>query len=117
MYFSTFSNDYYSQCLPGTATTTKITTTSDSNPSPTTTPTTSAPTSTAAPPAGPTPAAGYSQMSNFGSNPNNVPVYVYKPKTLASSPALILAIHYCTGTAQAYYQGTQYANLAEQKGM
>ncbi|KAE9402820.1 alpha/beta-hydrolase [Gymnopus androsaceus JB14] len=35
---------------------------------------------------------------------------------LASPLPLIVAIHFCTGTAQAYFQSTQYANLADQYG-
>ncbi|PPQ92984.1 hypothetical protein CVT25_000185 [Psilocybe cyanescens] len=53
------------------------------------------------------------QVTNFGSNPTNVGMYVYRPTGLAAKPALIVAIHYCSGTAQAYFSGTQYANLAD----
>lgn len=61
-------------------------------------------------------AAQLTQVNNFGSNPANVPMYIYVPDNLASNPAIIVAVHYCTGTAQAYYQGTQYASLADQHG-
>ncbi|KAG9255929.1 PHB depolymerase family esterase [Emericellopsis atlantica] len=61
-------------------------------------------------------AAQLQQVSNFGSNPSNVRMYVYKPDNLPANPPLIVAVHYCTGTAQAYYGGTQYANLADQHG-
>ena len=37
---------------------------------------------------------------NIGANPNNVGMFVYKPSRLASPTPLIVAIHYCTGTAQ-----------------
>ena len=37
---------------------------------------------------------------NIGPNPNNVGMFVYTPTTVASNPALIVAIHYCTGSAQ-----------------
>ena len=56
------------------------------------------------------------QQSNFGSNPTNVGMFYYKPAKLANPPPLIVAMHYCTGTAQAYFSGTQYANLADSKG-
>ncbi|KAG6901395.1 hypothetical protein C0995_012519 [Termitomyces sp. Mi166 len=56
------------------------------------------------------------QVFNFGSNPTNVGIYLYRPPNVAASPALIVAMHYCTGTAQAYFTGTQYANLADQRG-
>ncbi|KAK7446363.1 hypothetical protein VKT23_014569 [Stygiomarasmius scandens] len=103
-------NAYYSQCLPGSA------------------PPASTPVSTPAStggggstptgvPSGNLPPAGVlTQVTNFGTNPNNVGMFVYRPQTLASKPPLIVAIHYCTGSAQAYYSGTQYANLANQHG-
>lgn len=53
------------------------------------------------------------QVSNFGTNPTNVRMYLYRPPNVVSNPALIVAMHYCTGTAQAYFSGTQYANLAD----
>ncbi|KNZ78739.1 putative acetylxylan esterase A [Termitomyces sp. J132] len=56
------------------------------------------------------------QISNFGSNPTNVGIYLYRPSNVAASPPLIVAMHYCGGTAQAYFTGTQYANLADQHG-
>ncbi|ESK84439.1 acetyl xylan esterase [Moniliophthora roreri MCA 2997] len=56
------------------------------------------------------------QITNFGSNPTGVQMFLYKPARLANPLPLIVAMHYCTGTAQAYFQGTQYANLADQKG-
>jgi acetylxylan esterase len=55
------------------------------------------------------------QLSNFGANPNNVGMYYYRPPNLQASPALIVAIHYCSGSAQAYFSGTPYANQADQR--
>lgn len=60
--------------------------------------------------------ATLTQVTDFGSNPTNVGMFIYVPDTLASNPAIIVAMHYCTGTAQAYYSGTQYANLANTYG-
>ncbi|KAL5343822.1 Acetylxylan esterase A [Aspergillus crustosus] len=57
-----------------------------------------------------------SQVTDFGSNPTNVGFYIYVPESLASNPAIIVAIHYCTGTAQAYYTGSPYATYAETHG-
>ena len=56
------------------------------------------------------------QVTNFGTNPNNVGMYVYKPSKLAANTPLIVAIHYCTGSAQGYFSNTQYANKADQYG-
>jgi len=61
-------------------------------------------------------AGSLQQVTNFGSNPTGVQMFVYKPSKLASPPPLIVAMHYCTGTAQAYFSGTQYANLADTHG-
>ncbi|ORY10114.1 PHB depolymerase family esterase [Clohesyomyces aquaticus] len=61
--------------------------------------------------------ASLQQITNSGiSNPTNVGFYMYVPDKLAASPGIVVAIHYCTGTAQAYYTGSPYASLAEQYG-
>ncbi|KAL4790420.1 Acetylxylan esterase A [Aspergillus venezuelensis] len=57
-----------------------------------------------------------SQVTDFGDNPTNVGFYIYVPQNLASNPAIVVAIHYCTGTAQAYYTGSPYAQYAETYG-
>ncbi|OJD34957.1 acetylxylan esterase a [Diplodia corticola] len=55
-------------------------------------------------------------VPNYGDNPAGVPMYVYVPDNLADNPGIVVAIHYCTGTAQAYYSGSPYATLAERYG-
>ena len=50
------------------------------------------------------------QVTNFGTNPSGAGMYIYVPTKLAVNPPIIVAIHYCTGTGQAYFQGTQWAN-------
>lgn len=62
------------------------------------------------------PRAALQQVTNFGSNPSNTKMFIYVPDKLAPNPPIIVAIHYCTGTAQAYYSGSPYAGLADQKG-
>ena len=76
-------NDYYSQCQPGSA---------PSAPSQTTTATGTAPT-TGSSGLNAFPASTLTQFSNFGENPNNVQMFVYKPKNVAANPALIVASH------------------------
>jgi len=56
-----------------------------------------------------------SQVTNFG-GPTAAGFYIYVPKKLASSPGIVVASHYCTGTAQAYYNGSPYKTLSEQYG-
>jgi acetylxylan esterase len=60
--------------------------------------------------------ASLTQVTNFGANTSGTKMYIYVPAKLAAKPPIIVAIHYCTGTAQAYYSGTPYAQLAEQYG-
>jgi len=57
-----------------------------------------------------------SQVTSFGTQPTNAGFYIYVPKTLAASPGVIVAIHFCTGSAQAYYNGSPYKTLSEQYG-
>lgn len=56
------------------------------------------------------------QVTAFNAGPTNAKMYIYVPKVKATPAPIIVAIHYCTGTAQAYFQNSQYANLADQKG-
>ena len=57
-----------------------------------------------------------SQVTNFGTAPTKAGFFIYVPKKLAAKPGVVVAVHYCTGTAQAYYTGSPYAKLAEQYG-
>jgi acetylxylan esterase len=57
-----------------------------------------------------------SQVTNWGKQPTNAGFYLYVPKKLAASPGIIVAIHFCTGSAQAYYTGSPYKTLSEQYG-
>lgn len=56
------------------------------------------------------------QVTNFGANTSGTKMYIYVPAKLATKPAIIVAVHYCTGTGPGYYQNTPYATLAEQYG-
>jgi len=60
--------------------------------------------------------ASLEPVQNFGQNPTNVAMYIYVPASLSPNPPIIVAIHYCTGTAQAYFSNTRYASLADQHG-
>src|SRR5438067_2435965 len=67
-------------------------------------------------PAPPASAASLVQITNFGHNPTNLGMYLYVPARVAARPAVVVAVHYCTGSGPAYYSGTQYAALADQYG-
>ena len=53
---------------------------------------------------------------SFQPNPRNVQGYVYKPDRVQAKPPILVAAHYCSGSAQAFFSGTQYKNLADQHG-
>ncbi|KAL1835484.1 hypothetical protein VTJ49DRAFT_6632 [Mycothermus thermophilus] len=60
--------------------------------------------------------ATLTRVNNFGNNPSGARMYIYVPDRLQSRPPVLTAIHYCTGTANAFYTGTPYARLADQHG-
>ena len=51
----------------------------------------------------PAAAASLTQVTNFGNNPSNLNMYIYVPNTVTARPALLVAVHYCTGTASALF--------------
>ncbi|MGW4644894.1 extracellular catalytic domain type 1 short-chain-length polyhydroxyalkanoate depolymerase, partial [Sphaerisporangium sp. NPDC004334] len=55
-------------------------------------------------------------MTGFGSNPGNLPMYIYVPNNVSSRPGVLVAMHGCNGTAQGFYQGTEFASLADRYG-
>lgn len=55
-------------------------------------------------------------VPDFGTNPTKLQMSIYVPTKLASSPAIILALHPCSGTGAGYYQQTKYASLADTNG-
>ena len=65
-----------------------------------------------------TPAAAASlvEVTNFGTNPSNLRMHLYVPDNVAQRPAVLVAVHYCTGSGPAFYSGTQFASLADQYG-
>ena len=67
----------------------------------------------AAPPAS---AASLVQVTNFGSNPSSLQMYVYVPNSVTANPPILVALHQCTGSGPGFYSGTQFASLADQYG-
>src|SRR5690242_16503997 len=66
--------------------------------------------------AGPAAAASLQEVTGFGANPTNLRMHLYVPDRLAADPALLVAVHYCTGSGPAFYSGTQFASLADRYG-
>ena len=56
-------------------------------------------------------------VPSFGPNPTQLAMYLYVPARLASaSPAIIVGLHWCYGSAQAFYDRTGYRTLADRYG-
>ncbi len=67
----------------------------------------------AAPPAS---AATLTEVTGFGSNPSNLRMHLYVPDSVRARPAVLMAVHYCTGSGPAFYSGTEFASLADRYG-
>ncbi|KAK4442109.1 Alpha/Beta hydrolase protein [Podospora aff. communis PSN243] len=52
----------------------------------------------------------------FGPNPTNASFYIYVPDVLPARPAILVNPHWCHGSAEAAFRGSQYANLASKHG-
>jgi len=56
----------------------------------------------------PASAASLVQVSNFGTNPTGLAMHLYVPDNIpaGSRPAILVAVHYCTGSGPAFFSGT-----------
>ncbi|MEV0408761.1 PHB depolymerase family esterase [Actinoallomurus sp. NPDC050550] len=61
-------------------------------------------------------AASLTEVTGFGTNPTGLRMYEYVPASATAHPAILVAVHYCTGSASAMYSGTEYASLADRYG-
>ncbi|GAA1795863.1 hypothetical protein GCM10009682_17040 [Luedemannella flava] len=52
--------------------------------------------------------AGLAKVTDFGANPGNLKMYVHVPTTLQAKAPVVVASHYCTGTASAFYTGSGF---------
>ncbi|KAK1593418.1 PHB depolymerase family esterase [Colletotrichum navitas] len=62
------------------------------------------------------PRATFTEVRDYGSNPTGTGMWLYVPRNLAAKPAVVVGLHWCSGSAQAYYQGTHWASNAEKYG-
>jgi acetylxylan esterase len=60
--------------------------------------------------------ASLTQVTNFGTNPSGVKMFIYVPAQLAAKPAVVLVLHACDWTASAFFGTTTYHTFADQKG-
>ncbi|NEC88851.1 PHB depolymerase family esterase [Streptomyces sp. SID12501] len=68
------------------------------------------------PAAAPVAAAALTEVTNFGTNPSNLQMYVYVPDGVTTHPAVLVAVHWCTGSGPVFYSNTEYASLADRYG-
>ncbi|KAK4442671.1 Acetylxylan esterase A [Podospora aff. communis PSN243] len=55
-------------------------------------------------------------ITTFGVNKSGARMFIYEPKNLPANPAIVVGIHYCTGSAQRYYNSNPGLHqLADQK--
>ena len=67
-------------------------------------------------PAAAAPAASLTQVTNFGDNPSNLQMYEYVPDTVQQHPAILLALHGCTGSGPQFFSSTEFRSLADRYG-
>jgi acetylxylan esterase len=64
----------------------------------------------------PASAASLQEVTNFGTNPSSLRMFVYIPASVAARPPVVVAVHYCHGDGPAFYAGSDFARLADQYG-
>ena len=62
------------------------------------------------------PTGTLTEVTGFGTNPSNLRMYVYVPASVTAHPAVLVAVHWCTGSGPDMYNGTEYDTLADQYG-
>ncbi|MGB3442103.1 MAG: PHB depolymerase family esterase [Actinophytocola sp.] len=62
----------------------------------------------------PASAATLVEVTGFGTNPSNLRMHLYVPDNIGTRPAVVVAVHYCTGSGPAFHSGTEFARLADQ---
>lgn len=66
--------------------------------------------------ASPASAAALQEVTDFGANPSGIKMFLYVPDNVPAKPSILVAVHWCHGTATDMYNGTQYATLAQKYG-
>lgn len=61
-------------------------------------------------------AGTYKEIKDFGANPGNTKMFLYIPDNVAAKPAVLVAIHWCSGTANAIYTSNTFSPLADLYG-
>ncbi|MEO3800261.1 PHB depolymerase family esterase [Nonomuraea sp. B1E8] len=61
----------------------------------------------------PASSAQLTEVTGFGANPSNLRMHLYVPDGVPARPAVLVAVHYCTGSGPAFHSGTEFASLAD----
>ncbi|MCC2309734.1 extracellular catalytic domain type 1 short-chain-length polyhydroxyalkanoate depolymerase [Cellulomonas chengniuliangii] len=64
----------------------------------------------------PAQAASLVEVTGFGANPSGLRMHLFVPDNLPARPAVLVAVHYCTGSGPALYNGAQFDELATRHG-
>ncbi|WP_310740664.1 alpha/beta hydrolase family esterase, partial [Microbispora sp. H10885] len=66
----------------------------------------------------PAAAATLTRITGFGTNPTNLNMYLYVPDRVAARPALLVLVHYCSGSASGIFNGNghDYVTAADRYG-
>ncbi|RIW44404.1 esterase [Micromonospora endophytica] len=64
----------------------------------------------------PAAAASLVEVTNFGTNPGNMRMHIYAPDNRPANPAIVVAMHGCSGSGPGFYSGSEFARLADQFG-
>jgi acetylxylan esterase len=74
------------------------------------------PAQSTAPVALPPPTSTLTEVTDFGPNPTGLQMYLYVPQHVRPHPAVVVVIHYCTGSGPAMFGATEFASLADRYG-
>jgi acetylxylan esterase len=61
-------------------------------------------------------AASLNEVTSFGNNPSGLRMFLYVPDTVKPHPAVLVAVHFCTGSGPVFFSSTEFAQLANQFG-
>ena len=62
------------------------------------------------------PASATAIVPAFGANPGDLSMELYVPPHVRPNPAILVALHWCQSTGEEFYQGTDFAILADKFG-
>ncbi|GIE78534.1 hypothetical protein Aph02nite_44840 [Actinoplanes philippinensis] len=61
-------------------------------------------------------AASLVEVTDFGANPGGMRMHLYAPDNRPAHPAVVVAMHGCGGSGPGFYQQSEFARLADQRG-